>query len=146
VSDAAQFDVPTVPYAVGDLSQGLRWGGDIVRAGNGQDRHGDVAQALAESKPARAPQTATERGSALLHALSDADDDGYAAVCGALATFDVRDRLPEITVLAVAGSHDEVAPPSSPALVAEGVAHGRLVVLDEVATWHPPRRPRPSSG
>jgi pimeloyl-ACP methyl ester carboxylesterase len=100
------------------------------------------------SKPARAPQTATERGSALLHALSDADDDGYAAVCGALATFDVRDRLPEITVpvLAVAGSHDEVAPPSSLALVTEGVAHGRLVVLDDVATWHPPRRPRPSRG
>ena len=34
-----------------------------------------------------------ERGSALLHALSDADDAGYAAVCEALAGFDVRDRL-----------------------------------------------------
>ena len=37
-----------------------------------------------------------ERGSALLHALQDADDEGYVQVCGALAGFDVRDRLGEI--------------------------------------------------
>jgi 3-oxoadipate enol-lactonase / 4-carboxymuconolactone decarboxylase len=84
-----------------------------------------------------------ERGSALLDALSDTDDDGYAAVCSALATFDVRDRLPEITVpvLAVAGSCDEVAPASSLALVAEGVAHGRLVVLDDVGHLAPAEAP-----
>ena len=52
-----------------------------------------------------------DRGSALLHALRDADDAGYVAVCGALAEFDVRDRLAEIKtpVLAVAGSADAVA-------------------------------------
>ena len=84
-----------------------------------------------------------ERGSALLHALSDADDDGYAAVCGALAGFDVRARLSEITVpvLAVAGSFDEVAPPSGMALVAEGVADGRLVVLDDVGHLAPAEAP-----
>ena len=44
-------------------------------------------------------------GSALLHALQDADDRGYIQVCEALAEFDVRDRLGEIVapVLAVAG-------------------------------------------
>jgi len=84
-----------------------------------------------------------ERGSALLHALSDTDDDGYAAVCAALATFDVRDRLPAITVplLAVAGSYDEVAPPSDMALMAEGVADGRLVVLDGVGHLAPAEAP-----
>ena len=39
-----------------------------------------------------------EQGTAsdLLHALQDADDQGYIAVCQALAEFDVRDRLGEI--------------------------------------------------
>ena len=54
-----------------------------------------------------------ERASALLHALRDAADDGYVAVCGALAAYDVRDRLGEIAapVVAVAGAHDPVCPP-----------------------------------
>ena len=48
--------------------------------------------------------------SALLHALQDADDEGYVRVCEALAGFDVRDRLGEIgaPVLAVAGADDPV--------------------------------------
>jgi 3-oxoadipate enol-lactonase/4-carboxymuconolactone decarboxylase len=84
-----------------------------------------------------------ERGSALLHALQDADDAGYVAVCEALAAFDVRDRLPEIKVpvLAVAGSTDAVTPPSNLALVAEGVADGRLVVLDGVGHLAPAEAP-----
>ena len=36
------------------------------------------------------------RASALLHALRDATDEGYVAVCRALRSFDVRDRLGEI--------------------------------------------------
>ena len=54
------------------------------------------------------------RSSALLHALSDAVDAGYVAVCGALAGFDVRDRLGDISapVLAIAGAHDPVCPPA----------------------------------
>ena len=84
-----------------------------------------------------------ERGSALLHALQDADDAGYAAVCAALAEFDVRDRLGEIRlpVLAVAGSADVATPPSGLALVAEGVADGRLVVLDGVGHLAPAEAP-----
>ncbi len=84
-----------------------------------------------------------ERGAALLHALQDADDAGYAAVCAALAGFDVRDRLGEIRqpVLAVAGSADVATPPSGLALVAEGVADGRLVVLDGVGHLAPAEAP-----
>ena len=54
------------------------------------------------------------RASALLHALADAADAGYVQVCGALAAFDVRDRLAEITqpVLAIAGAQDPVTPPA----------------------------------
>ena len=83
------------------------------------------------------------RGSALLHALSDADDAGYAAVCGALAAYDVRERLGEVTapVLAVAGAHDQATPVADLAEIADGVRHGRLVVLDDASHLAPAERP-----
>ena len=83
------------------------------------------------------------RSSALLHSLSDAADAGYAAACGALAGFDVRDRLGEITapVLAVAGAHDDVCPPASLEQIATGVRDGRLVVLEGASHQAPAERP-----
>jgi len=79
----------------------------------------------------------------LLQALRDADRFGYAAVCGALATFDVRDRLGEVTapVVAVAGAYDVAAPVAAMAEIAHGVADGRLVVLDRVAHQAPVEAP-----
>jgi len=83
------------------------------------------------------------RASALLHALRDADDDGYVAACRALRAFDVRDRLGEIAtpVVAVAGAHDQTCPPALLAQIADGVADGRLVVLDDVAHQAPAEAP-----
>lgn len=83
------------------------------------------------------------RASALLHALRDTDDEGYVAVCGAIAAYDVRDRLAEITtpVVAVGGAEDTVCPPDSLRRITEGVRHGRLVVLDGVAHQAPAERP-----
>lgn len=82
-------------------------------------------------------------GSALLHALQDAVDDGYALVCQALAEFDVRDRLGEVAapVLAVAGAVDVATPPAKLGEIADGVRDGRLVVLDEVAHLAPAEAP-----
>src|SRR5699024_5221551 len=53
-----------------------------------------------------------EASAALLHSLQDADRFSYAALCYALAEFDVRRRLPEISLplLAVAGSEDQPTP------------------------------------
>ena len=84
-----------------------------------------------------------ERGSALLHALQAAVDEGYGAVCGALAEFDVRDRLAEIgaPVLAVAGAEDVATPVENLREIAEGVKDGRLVVLDGVAHLAPAEAP-----
>jgi 3-oxoadipate enol-lactonase len=84
-----------------------------------------------------------DRGRALLSALAEIEDAGYLAVCHALATFDLRDRLPEVAVpvLAVAGSDDPVTPPSSLQEVADGVPDGRLVVLDGVGHLAPIERP-----
>jgi 3-oxoadipate enol-lactonase / 4-carboxymuconolactone decarboxylase len=84
-----------------------------------------------------------ERASALLHALRESDDEGYVAVCGALAAYDVRERLPEITVpvVAVAGEHDPTCPPEALRAIADGVRHGRLVVLDGVGHQAPAEAP-----
>ena len=87
----------------------------------------------------RSPGTA----SALLHALSDADDQGYIQVCEALAEFDVRDQLGKITVpvLAIAGSEDVPTPTESLREIAEGVQSGRLVELAGVAHLAPAEAP-----
>ncbi len=65
-------------------------------------------------------------------------------VCEALAGFDVRERLAEITapVLAIAGAHDQVAPVEGMRLVADGVKDGRLVVLDDAAHLAPAEAPQ----
>jgi 3-oxoadipate enol-lactonase/4-carboxymuconolactone decarboxylase len=84
-----------------------------------------------------------EVAGSLLDALRATDPESYALVCEALATFDVRDRLGEITapVLAVAGAEDQPAPPEGLRRIADGVRHGRLVVLDGVAHVAPAEAP-----
>ncbi|MCW2853175.1 MAG: 4-carboxymuconolactone decarboxylase / 3-oxoadipate enol-lactonase [Nocardioides sp.] len=84
-----------------------------------------------------------EVASSLLHALSETVDEGYIQVCAALARFDVRSRLAEIAapVLAVAGADDQASPVGLLEAVAEGVAAGRLVVLDDVAHLAPAEAP-----
>lgn len=89
-------------------------------------------------------ERAPEEASALLNALTDADDEGYAAVCEALAGFDVRDRLGEITapVVAVAGAVDQATPTALLAALADGIAGATLVELDGVAHLAPVEAPR----
>jgi 3-oxoadipate enol-lactonase/4-carboxymuconolactone decarboxylase len=84
-----------------------------------------------------------DAGSALLQALQQVDDVGYAQVCEALAGFDVRDRLAEVKapVLAVTGEHDPIAPPEVMGAVADGVPDGRLVVLPDVSHLAPAEAP-----
>ncbi|GGN90443.1 3-oxoadipate enol-lactonase [Actinoplanes lobatus] len=79
----------------------------------------------------------------LIAALRATDTESYARACEALAEFDVRDRLAEIAapVLAVAGGHDKPTPVDSLAAIADGVLHGRLVVLDDVAHLAPAEAP-----
>lgn len=82
-------------------------------------------------------------GAALLHALQETDRFGYAACCEALAGFDVRDRLGEITtpLLAIAGSDDQSTPVPGLREIVDGVEDGRLVVLDRVAHVAPAEAP-----
>lgn len=100
---------------------------------------GSAARWFAAGFLEREPET----GTALLHALQDADREGYAQVCEALALHDVRHRLQDIRtpVLAIAGDEDVPTPPASLQHIAQGVRHGRLIVLDGVAHLAPAEAP-----
>lgn len=80
---------------------------------------------------------------ALLDALVAADPRGYAATCDALSTFDVRDRLAEITapVLAIAGTDDAATPAVGLKEIADGVRDGRFALLDGVGHLAPGEAP-----
>jgi 3-oxoadipate enol-lactonase/4-carboxymuconolactone decarboxylase len=84
-----------------------------------------------------------EVGAALLNALSDADAEGYAQTCEALASFDVRGRLVGISrpVLAVAGALDVATPSAKLEQIAARVPGGRFVELDDTAHLAPAERP-----
>lgn len=81
--------------------------------------------------------------SRLLHTLRDTDRFGYAAVCRAIAAYDVRDRFTEITVpfLAVAGQFDSVCPFSDAQWMAEHAQQGTAVELAGVAHIAPTENP-----
>lgn len=76
---------------------------------------------------------------AVLADLAAVDPESYALVCEALAGYDARDRLAELSVplLAVAGADDVVTPPSSHQVVAATVPHGRFAVLRGVGHLAP---------
>ncbi|WP_434593914.1 bifunctional 3-oxoadipate enol-lactonase/4-carboxymuconolactone decarboxylase PcaDC [Brevibacterium sp. 1718] len=89
-----------------------------------------------------------EASAALLHSLQDADRFSYAALCYALADFDVRARLPEITrpLLAVAGSQDQPTPAAKLAEIANGVPGALLEVIDGAAHLVPAEAPVVTAG
>ncbi|MET7455320.1 3-oxoadipate enol-lactonase [Streptomyces sp. NPDC005574] len=73
----------------------------------------------------------------------DADPDAYAACCDALAAFDLRDRLAEITAptLLVAGREDRATPPPHLREIADAVPDATLVELPGAAHLAPAQRP-----
>lgn len=89
-----------------------------------------------------------EASAALLHSLQDADRTSYAALCHALAPFDVRSRLPEINlpVLAVAGSEDQPTPPTKLAEIANGVSGALLEIIEGAAHLVPAEAPAVVAG
>ena len=89
-----------------------------------------------------------EASAALLHSLQDADRFSYASLCYALADFDVRARLPEITrpLLAVAGSQDQPTPATKLAEIANEVPGALLEVIDGAAHLVPAEAPVVTAG
>ncbi|ADG77256.1 4-carboxymuconolactone decarboxylase OS=Tsukamurella paurometabola (strain ATCC 8368 / DSM /CCUG 35730 / CIP 100753 / JCM 10117 / KCTC 9821 / NBRC 16120/ NCIMB 702349 / NCTC 13040) OX=521096 GN=Tpau_0618 PE=4 SV=1 [Tsukamurella paurometabola] len=79
----------------------------------------------------------------LFAGLASVSDAGYAAVCEALAGYDVRDRLPSLQIpfLAVGGELDVVCPPREVRALADAVPQGRHEVLAGVAHLAPVEAP-----
>ncbi len=86
-----------------------------------------VTPRFAESRPEE-----TER---LLAMLRRTSREGYAACCETIETFDVRDRLSQITAatLVIAGADDPATPPDTVREVADGIPGARFVVVPEAS-------------
>ncbi|NMO51700.1 4-carboxymuconolactone decarboxylase [Actinoplanes sp. TBRC 11911] len=121
-------------------SEGWRERAETVRA---EGMHTIMAGAIGRWFGPGFAQREPAVAGALLDALRTADPESYALACDALAAYDVRGRLGEIThpVLVVAGSEDKPTPPADGKLIADGVRDGRLVVLDDVGHLAPAERP-----
>ncbi|MGH2970835.1 MAG: alpha/beta fold hydrolase [Gaiellaceae bacterium] len=67
--------------------------------------------------------------------LLEAPRDAYAACCEAIAAWDFRERLREISIpaLVVAGAEDPATPPEHARVIADGIAGARLVVVPACA-------------
>ncbi|NIH53220.1 bifunctional 3-oxoadipate enol-lactonase/4-carboxymuconolactone decarboxylase PcaDC [Lysinibacter cavernae] len=84
-----------------------------------------------------------EVGSRLLHSLSETDDQGYVFCCEALAQFDVRDRLGEISapLIAIAGQYDGVTTYEDAWAIASAVQDGSAEWVADAAHLVPAERP-----
>lgn len=76
--------------------------------------------------------------------LAEVDPESYARVCEALASYDVRDRLPsvEMPVLFLAGADDVATPADDHQAMARTVRNGRFAVLRGVGHLPPLEDPR----
>jgi len=142
------LDAPDRLIAAAILSSGAKIGdaqgwierADLVRsAGTSALVEGSARRWFAPGSVDRDPTTAA----ALLDSLRNADASGYAGVCGALSTFDVRDRLGEIThpVLVATGEFDEATPLALGEEIVAGVANGRFVAIERAAHLPPAEQP-----
>ena len=86
-----------------------------------------VTPAFAASHPEE-----TER---LLGMLRSTPREGYAACCETIESFDVRDRLTEITApaLVIAGADDPATTPDTVRQVADGIPDARFVVVPQAS-------------
>lgn len=79
----------------------------------------------------------------LVQDQANADPEAYAACCDALAAFDVRDRLAEISVptLLIAGREDAATPPAHLREIADAVPGATLVEIPGAAHLAPAQCP-----
>ena len=84
-----------------------------------------------------------ERTAALLDSLVATKAHGYAAVCEALADFDIGDRLHEITrpALVIGGENDVATPPTLQEVLVRNIAHGRMKVFANCGHLAPAEHP-----
>lgn len=81
--------------------------------------------------------------SALLHVLSETDDESYALCCEVLADYDTRAQLTDLVTpfLAVSGQFDTVATPEDVAAFAAAVPGGRAIEISDAGHLAPAEQP-----
>lgn len=77
--------------------------------------------------------------------LNGVAPEGYARCCEALAAYDLRDSLPEITAstLVIAGADDPSTPVGHARVLADGIPDARLAVIPDAAHLANVQRPEP---
>ena len=105
-------------------------------------------KAMRESSPGRwfAPgfvEKNPARVEALLDSLVEADADGYAGVCEALASFDVRSALGTIACpfIVIGGENDVATPPEQQRMIAEKIPGARVEILLNAGHLAPAEKP-----
>ncbi len=131
ICTATKFGEPSMWTERADLVQ---------RAGTPTQVEGAARRWFGPGFLEREPQVALR----LLGSLQTADRFGYAAVCRALADYDLRGRLGSVgvPVVAIAGEVDPSAPPAKLEEIAHAIPGARLEVLDGVAHLAPAERPQ----
>ena len=111
----------------------------VARAGTPTQVTGSAERWFAPGFIEHHPEVATR----LLAGLQTADRFSYAALCRALADFDLTGRLGRIAapVVAIAGAEDVVIPPERMERMVAEIPNARLEVLDGVAHLAPAERP-----
>lgn len=84
----------------------------------------------------------------LLNALADTDDESYALCCEALADFDAREQLTELSVplLAISGRDDPVATSAAVAEIAATAPQGRAADIPDAGHLAPAEQPAAVAG
>lgn len=79
----------------------------------------------------------------LLANLQNADKFSYAHACAALGGYDLREALPSLKdhILAIAGAHDVLCPPTDAQFIADHVPNARAATIDTVAHLAPAEDP-----
>jgi 3-oxoadipate enol-lactonase len=111
----------------------------VAAAGTATQITGSAERWFSPGFIGRRPDVATR----LLESLHTADRFGYAAVCRALAAFDLTGALGPITapVIVIAGALDVPAPPARSAEIAAEIPRSRLEILDDAAHLAPAEQP-----
>ena len=105
---------------------------------------GSVARWFAADFPATHPGVVEQ----LKQALRGADDASYALLCETLVSFDLSDRLGEITlpVLVIAGEEDTVTTADDAAAIGTGVDRSAVHILADAAHQAPTEKPAQVAG
>jgi 3-oxoadipate enol-lactonase len=146
VSPGQEVDKVVVLGSAAKIGEAAGWQdrADLVRRdGTAATLQGSASRWFAPDFIDKDNATSTSTSTALLRSLEEADRFSYARCCEALADFDVRADLGNLTVpvLAIAGSEDAVTPATCAREIAAGVPDGSSCLVQGVGHLAPAEAP-----